>query len=74
VGREGSKSRNIEFKGSGGIAMVADLGFIFERDGETQIGEDQLLQLTLKKNRRGFSGVSYPLLYRSPGGQIEERK
>ena len=65
VGREKSKTQ-VEYKGSGSIATVCDLGFFIERAGD----EGQDLKLLLKKNRRGVSGTAFPLNFRNPGGYI----
>lgn len=76
VGRDGSKI--IEYKGSGAIAMVADLGFLLKRE-EIQsldiqgapIGR-QKVKLDLLKNRRGISGQSFMFDFLHPGGLISE--
>jgi len=48
-----------EYKGSGAIAMVADLGFFLLRNmGEDDLDKDKLI-LKLAKNRRGFSGKKF---------------
>lgn len=60
------KSGTLEYKGSGGIAMVADLGFFIIRD----IDEPSKLTLSLKKNRRGISGVNFEYKFKAPGGLI----
>lgn len=60
------KSGVLEYKGSGGIAMVADLGFFILRD----VSEPSKLTLSLKKNRRGISGVNFDYKFKAPGGQI----
>ncbi len=61
-----AKSGVVEYKGSGGIAMVADLGFFILRDDQ----ERQNMTLALRKNRRGISGVQFELSFREPGGLI----
>jgi replicative DNA helicase len=73
VGREGSKI--IEFKGSGGIAIRADLGFILTRDEVESIEENtkQKVQLKLMKNRRGISGQRFDFKFIHPGGLLEEQ-
>lgn len=74
VAREGFTSKAIEYRGSGSIAMVCDLGFFIER--EMKVSPDgfqiDLLNLYLKKNRRGISGVSFQLSFNHPGGWIYE--
>lgn len=48
-----------EYKGSGAIAMVADLGFFLLRNmGDDDLDRDKLI-LKLAKNRRGFSGKKF---------------
>jgi len=61
------KTGAVEYKGSGGIAMVADLGFFLLRD-DTTGG----VKLALRKNRRGFSGQDFELKFQKPGGKINE--
>lgn len=63
-----AKNGSLEYKGSGGIAMVADLGFFIVRDEDRK----ELLSLQLKKNRRGISGVIFGLKFKTPGGLIYE--
>jgi replicative DNA helicase len=63
-----AKSGYLEYKGSGGIAMVADLGFFIIRDEENK----EKVSLQLKKNRRGISGVIFDLKFKTPGGMICE--
>lgn len=62
--------RNIvEFKGSGAIAMVADLAFFITRDYD--LTPDRM-KLNLRKNRRGISGTETELQFAFPGGFISE--
>lgn len=74
VAREGFTSKVIEYRGSGSIAMVCDLGFFIER--EMSVSPDgyqvDLLNLKLKKNRRGPSGLDFQLSFNHPGGWIYE--
>lgn len=72
VAREGSRGKTTEFKGSGGIATAADLGFILERSDYQPGTEYQQVKLTLKKNRRGISGLDFNLRFQHPGGRIYE--
>lgn len=63
----------VEYKGSGSIAMVCDLGFFIER----QTGQEQSssqFQLNLRKNRRGSSGYAFQLQFNDPGGWIKEHE
>lgn len=77
VGREGSKI--IEYKGSGAIAMVADLGFILRREEIQSLNENkqpigrQMVRLELMKNRRGISGQNFNYNFIHPGGLLEEQ-
>lgn len=72
VAREGSKGKTTEYKGSGNIATVSDLGFMLERGEYNTNSEFQSVQLTLKKNRRGISGLIFQLIFKHPGGAIYE--
>jgi len=62
----------VEYKGSGSIAMVCDLGFFLNRDEAKSQSNDIIL--SLRKNRRGFSGVDFKLEFQIPGGKIYEKK
>jgi len=66
-----AKTEDLEYKGSGGIAMVADLGFFLSRDKEVSLNS---LTLNLRKNRRGVSGDIFALEFTYPGGWINEKK
>lgn len=55
----------VEYKGSGSIGTVCDLGFFLE-DAETS-GE---FLLRLRKNRRGISGEVFAFGIQAPGGRI----
>lgn len=59
----------LEYKGSGSIAMVADLGFFVLR-GDMELDPNKLY-LILKKNRRGPSGFSFEFNFTNPGGLIQ---
>jgi len=68
LSNDAAKSGAVEYKGSGGIATVADLGFFLKRgEGDTN---EVPIQLNLRKNRRGFSGLSFDLRFQLPGGKI----
>lgn len=66
-----AKGTAVEYKGSGSIAMVADLGFFITR-GESH-GNSNSIVLSLRKNRRGFSGCDFNLEFTMPGGNIHEK-
>ncbi|MFA6359046.1 MAG: DnaB-like helicase C-terminal domain-containing protein [Candidatus Omnitrophota bacterium] len=55
----------LEYKGSGSIATVCDLGFFLTRDFELKI-----LTLSLRKNRRGSSGLAWQFIFQGDGGKI----
>ena len=63
ISNTANKTRAMEYKGSGGIAMVADLGFFL-------INTENEFVLQLRKNRRGVSNVHWPLHFQIPGGKI----
>jgi replicative DNA helicase len=67
--REGNKSTVVEYKGSGSIAMVCDLGFFIEREKGLEETQD-IVRLNLRKNRRGISGVAFEFVFKQPGGMI----
>lgn len=71
--KDGIRSKTIEYKGSGGIAMVADLGIILERPQNENYTQSDGIELTIKKNRRGLSGVTFRLGYSLPGGLLYEK-
>lgn len=73
VAKEGMTGKNLQYKGSGSIATVCDLGFFIEReDKEWNPNSDNPLKLTLHKNRRGGSGIEFHLFFKVPGGKIYE--
>lgn len=55
----------VEYKGSGSIGTVCDLGFFIE-DSLTTNG----MVIRLRKNRRGVSGESFNFTVRQPGGLL----
>jgi replicative DNA helicase len=63
-----------EYKGSGSIAMVADLGFFLLRNmGDDDLDKDKLI-LKLAKNRRGFSGKKFGFQIVTDGALLVEIK
>lgn len=56
----------IEYKGSGEIGIVCDLGFFIEKG---RLGEGSFA-LRLRKNRRGVTGTSFSFALVSPGGRV----
>jgi len=78
LSNEAAKKGYVEYKGSGGIATVCDLGFFMKRSGENTSGVmvdnvefDDAFELLLKKNRRGASGISFQMKFKKPGGRIK---
>lgn len=77
--RAGGEDKVLTYKGSGAIAMVADLGFFLEKNTNeiSDINEKYNPEigtvLFLKKNRRGLSGWKIRLGYTLPGGLIYEK-
>ena|SRR3990167_7300278 len=65
-----AKDGSMEYKGSGAIATVCDLGFFMKR-ADSENGVNDIL-LSLRKNRRGFSGKDFVLKFQQPGGKIYE--
>lgn len=55
----------VEYKGSGSIGTVADLGFFIEK-----ADVDNMSRLRLRKNRRGVSGEAFSFHIKQPGGLI----
>jgi replicative DNA helicase len=64
-----SDGERLEYKGSGAIAMVADLGFFIDR-GDKDLEVDKF-RIILKKNRRGVGYVGFDYKFITPGGKIE---
>ena len=64
--RQGMDTGMLEYKGSGNIATVCDLGFVMQRR------ELSKFELGLQKNRRGMSRVSFNYNFKRPGGWIYE--
>jgi len=58
----------LEYKGSGSIATVCDLGMFLVKNQD----EPNKLKLVVKKNRRGRSGIEINLISSFPGGKIYE--
>jgi replicative DNA helicase len=63
--RDSRKKELVEYKGSGSIGTVADLGFFIE-DGN----EYADFVLRLRKNRRGISGQEFNFQLQKPGGRL----
>lgn len=55
----------VEYKGSGSIGTVCDLGFFIEK-GDI----DNMARIRLRKNRRGVSGEAFSFHIKQPGGLI----
>jgi hypothetical protein len=62
----------MEFKGSGSIMNVCDLGiFILRKSAGDQLSADDFV-LKIIKNRRGISGLEFIFKFIQTGGQIVE--
>lgn len=59
------KTSSVEYKGSGSIGTVCDLGFFIE---ETVL--ENAMNIKLRKNRRGVSGKTFEFGIRQPGGMM----
>lgn len=59
------KSQLVEYKGSGSIGTVCDLGFFIE---DTDLPNE--LKIRLRKNRRGVSGSEFYFEVKQPGGML----
>lgn len=70
VVREKDKSGVLEYKGSGSIATVCDLGFTMQRGDDWANDGTNSITLFLKKNRRGISGQAWTYMFVHPGGWI----
>lgn len=68
MAREKQDSPFLEYKGSGSIATVCDIGIVISR-GES-LGENNELLVVIRKNRRGVSGVPLGVTFTNPGGMI----
>jgi len=70
LSNEAARRDSMEYKGSGSIATVCDLGFFIKRS-EVSIGLDNQAILILRKNRRGTYG-EFTFNFKQPGGLITE--
>lgn len=59
------KTDIVEYKGSGSIGTVCDLGLFIENTSEKQI-----MAIRIRKNRRGVSGQAFNFTVAQPGGQL----
>jgi len=66
------KGDRLEYKGSGGIAMVADLGFFLTKMKDISRGGQEVIELELRKNRRGVAGVKIDYKFKLPEGGLYE--
>ena len=60
----------VEYRGSGTIATVCDLGFFIERN--EIVGDENTFSVKIRKNRRGIAGKSFDFIFKHPGGIIVE--
>lgn len=63
----------LEYKGSGSIATVCDLGMMIVRERTEEGYMLDSFKITVRKNRRGRSGEFISFDFIQPGGRIEER-
>lgn len=68
MNREKRDSTFVEYKGSGSIATVCDIGMFIVRGSEVDANG---LYLHVRKNRRGISGQMIPCTFVEPGGFIK---
>lgn len=73
VARESENSEALDYKGSGGIKIATDLGLSLRREPYLEGAEYQELQLSVRKNRRGVTGIKFPMRFKFPGGKIYEK-
>lgn len=66
-----AKQGAMEYKGSGSIITVCDLGF-FLRRSEVD-GDQNSVELELKKNRRGFQTSPFYFNFQQPGGLLTDK-
>jgi replicative DNA helicase len=67
-------TQTLEYKGSGSIATVADLGFVIQKtDYDSENKTIDKIKLRLRKNRRGVSNLEWDLYFTQPGGQISDK-
>ncbi len=76
LSNEAARRDAMEYKGSGSILTVCDLGFFLKREAPIQ-GKDGFVfdndvQLILRKNRRGISGKTFEFRFSQPGGALSE--
>ena len=70
ISNEAHKKGYLEYKGSGSIATVCDLGMFLKR-AEAEENIDGV-ELEIRKNRRGPSGRRFALTFTQPGGALKE--
>lgn len=66
MSRNKKDTETVEYKGSGSIGTVCDLGFFIEQG---PLSENSLT-IRLRKNRRGVSGVPFNFTLKQPGGLL----
>lgn len=74
LSNEAARRGALEYKGSGSIAMVCDLGFFLARENTSEDQKSNNIKLILRKNRRGISGKEFEFIFRQPGGGLYEKK
>lgn len=74
LSNEAARRGALEYKGSGSIATVCDLGFFITRENPLPDGTSNDLKLSLRKNRRGISGKEIEFTFVQPGGALYEKE
>lgn len=74
LSNEAARRGALEYKGSGSIATVCDLGFFITRENPTMDALSNDVKLILRKNRRGISGKEFEFTFQQPGGELLEKE
>lgn len=74
LSNDAAKKGYVEYKGSGSLQTVCDLGFFLTREEATATTLSNDVALKLLKNRRGISGVEFGFSFKHPGGEINEKE
>lgn len=74
LSNEAARKGYVEYKGSGSIQTVCDLGFFIIRENPDLDLNSNDVKLKLLKNRRGMSGMEFPFTFTQPGGQLHETR
>src|SRR3990167_9562013 len=69
LSNEAAKRGYMEYKGSGSIQTVCDLGMFLERETLNKGDTSNRVKLIVKKNRRGYGGKEIVFEFQQPGGK-----